>query len=175
MRLSSGGSVVDAVVQIGPVEIRYHRAGAGRPVLLLLAQGLGSPGGTAVFEALAGHFRVIVPEPGAPAGMSRSAWIRDVIDGLGLTRPSVVAEGALGMAALGLALADPDRVDRVVVIQADHPDPTTEDGAADDTLRDTGHPLLVLRADPTPSGPALNGESLDRLIDFLRGASSTPR
>lgn len=153
---------IRAVVQAGSTETRYCRAGSGAPVLLLGAGGMAGPFVLPLFHALAGSFRVIAPEPPGDAGgdgVPVCRWLRDVIDGLGLARPSIVADESLGVACLSFALADPERVERLVLVR--------RDGALDDPLEDalalSGHPLLLLHA----------GEDVERcaaeLTRFLNG------
>lgn len=164
------GAPIRAVVQAGSTETRYHRAGSGAPVLLLGAGGMAGPLVLPLFHALAGSFRVIAPEPpddGGGDGVPVCRWLRDVIDGLGLTRPSIVAEESLGVASLSFALADPERVDRLVLVRRDSAPVAPRDGALDDPLEDalalSGHPLLLLHA----------GEDVERcaaeLTRFLNG------
>jgi pimeloyl-ACP methyl ester carboxylesterase len=104
--------VVEAVVQAHGVETHYVRAGRGPAVLLLRAGGSGST--DPLFVHLATDFRVIAPViPDVP---SLAAWIRDVIDGLGLDRPSIVADAVLARRAVLVVLADEERARHVAVV-----------------------------------------------------------
>ncbi len=60
---------VDAVVDVGGVQIKVQQAGAGAPLLFL--HGAGGRNWTALHKRLASHFRVIAPEhPGFGARRS---------------------------------------------------------------------------------------------------------
>jgi hypothetical protein len=95
---------------------RYHRRGAGRPVLLLAdAAGAGGAPWPALDDALAARFRTIRPElPAAPAPFAD--WLRDFLDGIGVEAAAVVAAGRHGAAALDFSGSDADRVERVLVV-----------------------------------------------------------
>lgn len=177
--------MIEAVVQTAATETVYCRAGSGVQILLLSNGGANAPCGEVLFSRLAQHFRVIAPEAGARAAeeslsdaagepLAISAWLRAVIDGLGLTRPSIVADDAFAIAALGFALTDPDRVDRLVMVSRDAADPALAADAFADTLRHSGHSLLLLRldpaADPAGAAPVLVAE----MIRFLSAKTDDP-
>jgi hypothetical protein len=88
--------LVEAVVQTGTVETPYRRAGSGVTVLLLTGGGWGAGAADgALFRVLAERHRVIEPGP-CPTGRVGSAewasWLRNLLDGLGLELPRVVAD-----------------------------------------------------------------------------------
>lgn len=113
---------IHALVQIGSVETPYLRGGCGAPVLLLRSLAYADGSGRtreedAVFQALAQTFRVIsplVPPPGVKSEGER--WLRDVIDGLGLDRPAVVADAALAPLLFRFAFRDRGRIGTVVIL-----------------------------------------------------------
>jgi hypothetical protein len=80
-----------AEVQVGTRVTAYRRAGRGTPVLLL---SLGSGADwDELFAWLAREFRVI--QPALPAGVEADAlhdWLQEVIEGLGLDRPLLLAD-----------------------------------------------------------------------------------
>lgn len=167
---------VACVVQAGEIETPYVRAGAGAPVLLLSLEGLMDPLSGLLFREVAHGFRAIAPTaPAGIAAMSRgeapaisvSAWLRDVIDGLGLVRPSIVAEDALGAHALGFVLTDSDRAGRLVVVCRDVGDPALPGAAAADAFRGGGGALLILRFDVAAVPPQLSPGAAARLAGFL--------
>lgn len=108
---------------------RYHRRGAGRPVLLLVVDPPADPGRDdvavpaaravawpALADALAARFRTIEPEPPAPGASTFAAWLRDFLDGLGVDAAALVAAGRLGEAVLAFADSDAERVARVLLL-----------------------------------------------------------
>jgi pimeloyl-ACP methyl ester carboxylesterase len=109
-----------ATVYAGPSATDYVRAGNGATVLLLTRQHAEHP----LFAALASAFRVIAPElPRHVAGLDGAAcsappfasWLRDFLDGLGIQRVSVVADELFALDALRFCLAEPTRVDCLVI------------------------------------------------------------
>lgn len=147
--------VTEATVQTGHIETRYRRCGSGAAVLLLVADhGDGAPGDE-LLAWLAEHFRVIVPR--LPAGVARAAdaglpptsvtaWLRDVIDGLGLVRPAIVADEPYALAALHFSATDPERTGGLVALYRDFADPTV----LPSPVPDPSHPgrVLLLRIGP---------------------------
>lgn len=157
---------VEAVLQTGATETRYHRAGAGAPLLLLFTGAMTDPLGQALFDRLARRFRVIAPV--IPAGVGAGApvpiatWLRDLIDGLGLVRPSVVADEALAGALLGFSLIDPGRIDRVVAVCRDHADPASSVG-----MLHAAHGLLVVSVDAASEAASCADEAVAEMVPFL--------
>jgi pimeloyl-ACP methyl ester carboxylesterase len=86
--------------------MRYHRLGAGPPLVLL--------GPTGRAEELAERFRVIVPEMPAH-GEDVGAWLTAFLEGLGTTGVTVFAAEPFYSVARDVALADPDRVSHVIL------------------------------------------------------------
>jgi pimeloyl-ACP methyl ester carboxylesterase len=119
---------IHAIVQTARSETVYRRAGEGAPVLLLEERS-GGEDADGVFAALAAGYRVVAPVASvAPDGVRCAAgvdavdavaWLRDLIDGLGLDRPIVVADAAFAGHATELALVDPHRVRRLVLLSGD--------------------------------------------------------
>lgn len=93
---------VVAVVRAGDVETTYVRAGQGRPVLLLVEGTPASIARGALFLRLAATARVVAPAPvpdavvgrGGGAAVPVGIWLRDLLEGLGLHCPSLVADVA---------------------------------------------------------------------------------
>lgn len=176
---------VSAVIQVGTIETRYQRAGCGSPVILLGSHGVADPTDALLFRALGERFRVIAPErpqvvAGEPpfdtaeASVSLSTWLRDMIDGLGLERPSIVADDGFGIAALSFALTDPERMDRLVVVSRDAADPALSTNVFGDDLRQTDHPLLLLRLDPAAEAAGADPALVATVIRFLSAGADHP-
>src|SRR6201995_2829092 len=105
-------------------------AGSGTPVVMLHGGGPGASGVSNYsrnIDALAQHFRVIVPDmPGygrSAKGVDQSDpfgyladMIRGLLDELGLGTAALVGNSYGGAAALRLALGTPHRVDKLVLM-----------------------------------------------------------
>ncbi|HET9010841.1 MAG TPA: alpha/beta hydrolase [Gemmatimonadaceae bacterium] len=117
--------------------LRYRRSGSGRSVLLLCVGAACESPWSALVAALDADFRVLVPVLPPAAHLVRG--LTAFLDGLGTTRVAVVATGDLCGAALELALQDPDRVARAVLV----PDAPADHAGVDATLRATAHDLAV--------------------------------
>lgn len=116
----------EAVLFAGATETTYRRAGAGKPVLMLFPGGLADPFAARLFEHLAAGARVFSPVQPANVGDGHggqdrapafSAWLRDLIDGLGLVRTTIVADEPVAGAALAFAENEPERVAAVVAVR----------------------------------------------------------
>ncbi|WP_433167984.1 alpha/beta fold hydrolase [Kribbella sp. CA-247076] len=148
-QLSINGTHVNAC---GPLD--------GRPVVLLAGHGATSPVWFAVAPRLAEHHRVYAIDLLGDAGRSTGrpprstndllTWLTAVLDGLEVDRPHLVGHSYGAWLALTYALAHPDRVDRLSLL-----DPT-------DCF--TGlRPAYVARALPSLLRP-----SRRRTLSFLR-------
>lgn len=114
-QLTIGGTHVNAC---GPLD--------GPPVLLLAGHGATSPVWFSVAPRLAEQHRVYAIDLIGDAGRSTGApprsvddllgWLTGVLDGLGAERPQVVGHSYGAWLALTYALAHPDRVERLALI-----------------------------------------------------------
>jgi 2-hydroxy-6-oxonona-2,4-dienedioate hydrolase len=108
--------------------LRYHEAGDGPPLLLLHGSGPGVTGRRNFrgnLPVLAEHFRCLIlefpgfgvsdPGEGHPMATAADAAIR-FLDGLGLDQVDVIGNSMGGIVGTRLALAQPDRVRRLVTI-----------------------------------------------------------
>lgn len=119
-------------VTVGRREIFVTEAGPERAAAVVLLHG-GGPGATGAsnyvrnIDALAQHFRVIVPDmPGYGASSKDldhsdpfgdlALAIRGLLDELGIDKAHLVGNSYGGAAALRLALDRPDRVDRMILM-----------------------------------------------------------
>lgn len=87
------------VVRVGSAEIPYVRAGRGAPVLLFTAGTAAAIAAGALFTRLSREFRVVAPvfdacamHPGSERPGSFPFPLRDLLEGLGMEQPLVVAE-----------------------------------------------------------------------------------
>ena len=107
----------------------WEEHGAGAP--LILSAGLGGSGNYWLpnLPALAAHHRVILYDHRGTGRSDRALPdevsveqmgddIRALLDGLGIERASILGHAAGGVAGLALALAAPERVDRLVLVNA---------------------------------------------------------
>lgn len=125
---------VGTQVRTGDIVTNYHDIGAGpgSPVLLLHGSG---PGVSAwanwrlTIGALSPRFRVVAPDLAGfgytqvPEDIeyTRTRWLDQIVgflDALGLDRVHVVGNSFGGSMALALAIAHPERVDRLVLMGA---------------------------------------------------------
>lgn len=105
---------------------------------------------TALLEQLPRGLRVIAPEMPPSlhpwvAWPESPAWLGHFLEALGLWRVAVVADAALAVPSVDLALADPGRVTSLVLLQHGLPnDGTEQDGlAAQIGLLSNGIPLFA--------------------------------
>lgn len=160
-------SMIEAVVQAGSFETAYRRAGRGGTVLLLLA-GEDRELADWLFDTLAERFRTIAPDlpPDLEARPTFfGAWLRALIDGLGLEQPAVVVGAAHTHALLRFAARDADRVGRLVLLQGDARGNTagTEAALAAEAARRPVRVVAVPRADDHAGRSVV----LARILDFL--------
>jgi pimeloyl-ACP methyl ester carboxylesterase len=119
---------MDQYVDINGIRTRWRRAGSGPPVLVLHGWGAkieavdpiirGLQGQTAVYAVdLPGHGET--DPPPEPWGVTEfSDWTRALMDQLGLERPSIVGHSHGGRIAIHLAAHHPDRVDKLLLVDA---------------------------------------------------------
>jgi hypothetical protein len=119
--------------------MRYRRAGAGRPLVVLRR----TP--DALWPELDAHlvtrFRVVTPELSSHCG-DLAAWVGDFLDGVGLDRVTLLAADPCCLAALELAGY---RVERLVLVPSGAAGETGLDGTLATTLAGASVPLLVVR------------------------------
>lgn len=117
-------------VQVGPVATNYHDLGEGAPVLLIHGSG---PGVSAwanwrlPLAALQPHFRCLAPDMAgfgystvpADYAFTRRAWLDQLLgflDALDVDKVHVIGNSFGGSMALALAIAAPERVNRLVLM-----------------------------------------------------------
>src|SRR5271166_6925988 len=126
----NSNTMTERTVCVHGKDIFVAEAGTGAPIVLLHGGGPGASGVSNYshnIDALAQHFRVIVPDmPGygrSAKGVDRSDpfgyladHIRGMLDELGINRAHLVGNSYGGSCALRLALDTPQRVDRLVLM-----------------------------------------------------------
>ena len=140
--------------------MRYRRAGAGRPLVVL--RGSADALWPELDAELASRFRVVTPELSASCA-DTAAWVRSFLEGVGLDRVTLLAAEPCCLAALELALLDADRVERLVLVPSGTASDTGLDGTLAPTLAGVSMPLLLVRR-----GLAAT-EARALLLDFLEG------
>jgi 3-oxoadipate enol-lactonase len=110
----------------GPVRIAYEVRGHGRPLVLVQGVGIGRWGWEPVADRLARRFQVLTIDNrgvGAsdtpPGHFTTRAMAQDVLavlDHAGIQQASVLGTSLGGMIAQELALAHPERVDKLVLV-----------------------------------------------------------
>lgn len=144
-----------AVVRVGKIATEYVRSGSGRPVILLTQSAVPLPLWNAVIEAVAERYRLIAPDV-TPGAEDFAGWLGHFLDGLGVGRVSILADGPMAAPAIGYAMLDPDRVDRLVVI-------TPMASADAEPLTDApGSPMIIGEGRPIPI-------IVDDVLQFLNG------
>lgn len=125
-----GNPEIGLSVQTGPVATNHHDVGEGAPVLLIHGSG---PGVSAwanwrlTLAALSPHFRCLAPDMAGfgystvPDGyaFTRQHWLDQLItflDAKGVEKAHVIGNSFGGSMALALAIAAPERVDRLVLM-----------------------------------------------------------
>ena len=126
----TSNTMTERTVRVNGRDIFLVETGTGAPVVLLHGGGPGASGVSNYsrnIEPLAENFRVIVPDmPGygrSSKGVDRSdpfgylaEHIRGMLDQLGVERAHLVGNSYGGSCALRLALDDPTRVDKLVLM-----------------------------------------------------------
>jgi hypothetical protein len=112
----SNAQPVEASVQVGSTITGYHRLGSGPP-LLVVRKG-NDPVWRVILPVLATHFRLLVPR--VPDGEPDfDGWLRGFLDGLGVDGTRVVADRTQVREAIQFAAAEPERIEKLVLLTAD--------------------------------------------------------
>jgi hypothetical protein len=164
---------IQAVVHTGELETRYWRTGSGPSVLLLLREGVSTPAGRSLMTELARSCRVFVPEiqtPTAGGGLPHGdlvSRLRALVDGLGLLRPSIVADETFALAALAFTLADPHRAGRLLITTRQPLIGSDTGGVLEDVVGRCGHPVLLLQLEPGADAPAAASTQVLQMTTFV--------
>jgi hypothetical protein len=116
----TGGQVIEAVVQVGAHETRYLRCGRGPRTVIVLAGSADDR--AALVGGFGGEYRVIAPATDAFTALTAAAapavavWLRGIIDGLGLERPTVALAPDLAWLADRLGPECGDALDIVLTV-----------------------------------------------------------
>jgi pimeloyl-ACP methyl ester carboxylesterase len=135
-----------AEVRANDQVMRYRRAGAGRPLLVLRSSLDPLLLWSELEAALVENFRVLTPELPA-AAVDVAVCLRNFLEGAGLERVILVADDAFCIAALEMALLNADQVERMVLVPAGTTSETGLDGTVATSIAgaDVPVPMLVVR------------------------------
>jgi pimeloyl-ACP methyl ester carboxylesterase len=133
--------------------MRYHRAGVGRPLVLLRSAADPDALWPELEEQLVAHFRVLTPEL-PPDCEDVAAWVKGFLEGVGLDRVVIVAADPCCLSALELALLGAQQIERLVLVPGGLAGETGLDGTLATTYAGVPVPLLVVRRG-TPAAEAL--------------------
>ena len=110
----------------GPVALAYDVRGRGSPLVMIQGVGVGRWGWEPVADRLARRFQVItidnrgIGATDTPPGHYSTRMMADdvlaVLDAAGIQRTSLIGTSLGGMIAQELALAHPERVDKLVLV-----------------------------------------------------------
>ena len=119
---------MDQFVDINGIRTRWRRSGTGPPVLVLHGWGAKIEAVDPIIRALAPQLTVYAVDlpgfgetglPPEPWGVTDYAdWTRSLMDELGLERPSIVGHSNGGRIAIHLASHHPERVDKLILVDA---------------------------------------------------------
>ena len=124
--------------------MRYRRAGAGRPIIVLRGADDAEALWPELDAELVSGFRVVTPE--LPADCEDvAAWVADFLEGVGLSRVVVLAAEPCCLSALELALLASDQVERLILVPAGAAGDSGLDGTLATTLAGVSVPLIVVR------------------------------
>ena len=148
--------------------MRYHRAGVGRPLVLLRTAASVDALWPELEEELVARFRVLTPElPSDCADIA--AWVKGFLEGVGLDRVVVVAADPYCLSALELALLGAQQIERLVLVPGGVAGETGLDGTLATTYQGVPVPLLVVRRGLSAA------EALPLFQQFLeQGRSNVP-
>jgi pimeloyl-ACP methyl ester carboxylesterase len=119
---------MDQFVDIKGIRTRWRQAGSGPPVLVLHGWGAKIEAVDPIIRGLASQLTVTAVDlpgfgetalPPVPWGVAEYAdWTRELMDDLGLERPSIVGHSNGGRIAIHLASHHPERVDKLILVDS---------------------------------------------------------
>jgi pimeloyl-ACP methyl ester carboxylesterase len=125
--MSTTSTAQERSAQVAGLNVQYWEGGTGEP-LVVIHHDIGNNGWTPFYEALAGQFRVIVPELPGYGKSDRPAWARHprdmamllelMLDGLELDSIALVGLGFGGWIAAEMAVMNQRRLRRLVLVNA---------------------------------------------------------
>ncbi|HEX7978893.1 MAG TPA: hypothetical protein VF461_09845 [Gemmatimonadaceae bacterium] len=146
--------------------MRYHRAGVGRPLVLLRTAAGPESLWPELEEQLVARYRVFTPEL-PPDCEDVAAWAKDFLEGVGLDRVVVVAADPCCLSALELALLGAPQIERLVLVPGGLSGETGLDGTLATAYAGMSVPLLVVRRGLSAA------EALPLLLQFLEPEGRT--
>jgi pimeloyl-ACP methyl ester carboxylesterase len=146
--------------------MRYHRAGVGRPLVLLRTAADPDSLWPELEEQLVTRFRVLTPDL-PPDCEDVAGWMKDFLEGVGLDRVVVVAADPCCLSALELALLGAQQIERLVLVPGGLTGETGLDGTLATAYAGMSVPLLVVRRGLSAA------EALPLLRQFLEHEGSS--
>ena len=143
---------------------RYMRfgAGTGTPIVILLPAASEANIWPELFESLSATRRIYLPDL-PDAETSFAPRLRAFLDGLGLSRVTLIAPGSFCVPALEFGLLEPDRLQGLVLVPHGTAEETGLTGALSTSTPTEAIPVLVVRRDTSVVGAvALVGEFVAR-------------
>lgn len=146
--------------------MRYHRAGVGRPLVLLRTAAGPESLWPELEEQLVARYRVFTPEL-PPDCEDVATWAKDFLERVGLDRVVVVAADPCCLSALELALLGAPQIERLVLVPGGLSGETGLDGTLATAYAGMSVPLLVVRRGLSAA------EALPLLLQFLEPEGRT--
>lgn len=176
------GGAIRSEVRVNGTVMRYRRLGTGKGLLVLAgregqvrrheARGaelepIGHPVLQQMLARAARCRRVLIPEVPFAADSLTVSWLREFMDGLGLTRVAMVVDETFGVVALELAMIDHDRIASLVVFSPGEDDNGALAGSLTGPFPETQVRLLIVRA-----AEATAESTADEVMAFLDAEST---
>lgn len=104
-----------AEVRVGDHVTRYVRRGSGSPVVVIGAKPARSEVWAPLVESLGANHRLIIPQL-PEAEQDIAAWLREFIEGIGLSSVALIAGDAARVPAIAVASADDFTIQKLVLV-----------------------------------------------------------
>jgi pimeloyl-ACP methyl ester carboxylesterase len=166
---------VTATVHAGGTLMQYWRGGAGPAVLLVQGRVVDFEHHDRWRSVLATRFRLYAPAPVPPGGAGADEplglLLQRFLEGIGLRRVAIVADGETAGEALWLALLEPERIERILIILPGSPDPEAPAALLSELVVQRRLPVLAVRmmVPAADTEAACKSPGMARALSFLAG------